>query len=74
MSCVGCRHADFEKIHSAFLAHYNKDPKLGEMQNATPFMATKFRDGSAETANTDSQIQMTLKEAGVTKKKQPEHS
>jgi len=26
MSCVGC-HVDFEKIHSAFLAHYSKDPK-----------------------------------------------
>ena len=25
-----CRHPDFEKIHSAFLSHYSKDPKLGE--------------------------------------------
>jgi DNA-binding NarL/FixJ family response regulator len=24
------RHPDFEKIHSAFLAHYSKDLKLGE--------------------------------------------
>jgi hypothetical protein len=24
------RHADFEKIHSAFLSHYRKDLKLGE--------------------------------------------
>jgi hypothetical protein len=30
MSLVGSRHADFEKSHSAFLAHYSKDPKLGE--------------------------------------------
>jgi hypothetical protein len=27
-SCV--RHADFEKIHTAFLTHYSEDPKLGE--------------------------------------------
>ena len=34
MSCGGSRHADFEKIHSAFLAHYSKDPKLGESRYA----------------------------------------
>ncbi len=34
MSCGGCRHADFEKIHSAFLTHYSKDPKLGESRYA----------------------------------------
>ena len=28
------RHPDFEKIHSAFLAHYSKDPKLGESRYA----------------------------------------
>ena len=30
MSCGGSRHADFEKIHTAYLVHYSKDPKLGE--------------------------------------------
>jgi GTP-sensing pleiotropic transcriptional regulator CodY len=30
MSCIGSRHVDFEKIHTAFLNHYSKDPKLGE--------------------------------------------
>ena len=34
MSCGGIRHVDFEKIHSAFLAHYSKDPKLGESRDA----------------------------------------
>ena len=34
MSCGGSRHADFEKIHSAFLTHYSKDPKLGESRYA----------------------------------------
>jgi hypothetical protein len=29
-----CRHTDFEKIHSAFLSHYSKDPKLGESRYA----------------------------------------
>jgi hypothetical protein len=29
-----CRHPDFEKIHSAFLSHYSKDPKLGESRYA----------------------------------------
>ena len=29
-----CRHPDFEKIHSAFLTHYSKDPKLGESRYA----------------------------------------
>ena len=28
------RHPDFAKIHSAFLAHYSKDPKLGESRYA----------------------------------------
>ena len=28
------RHPDFEKIHTAFLAHYSKDPKLGESRYA----------------------------------------
>jgi phage terminase large subunit-like protein len=28
------RHPDFEKIHSAFLTHYSKDPKLGESRYA----------------------------------------
>ena len=28
------RHSDFEKIHSAFLSHYSKDPKLGESRYA----------------------------------------
>jgi hypothetical protein len=30
MSCIGSRRVDFEKIHTAFLNHYRKDPKLGE--------------------------------------------
>jgi hypothetical protein len=30
----GCRHPDFEKIHSAFLSHYIKDPALGEARYA----------------------------------------
>ena len=30
----GSRHPDFEKIHSAFLSHYSKDPKLGESRYA----------------------------------------
>jgi ribonuclease BN (tRNA processing enzyme) len=34
MSCGGSRHADFEKIHSAFLTHYRKDHKLGESRYA----------------------------------------
>ena len=29
-----CRHTDFEKIHSAFLTHYSKDPELGESRYA----------------------------------------
>jgi hypothetical protein len=29
-----CRHPDFEKIHSAFLSHYSKDPELGEARYA----------------------------------------
>ena len=29
MSYGTCRHADFEKIHTAFLTHYSKDPRLG---------------------------------------------
>ena len=28
------RHPDFEKIHTAFLAHYSKEPKLGESRYA----------------------------------------
>lgn len=28
------RHADFEKIHSAFLKHYSKDPEFGECRYA----------------------------------------
>ena len=28
------RHPDFEKIHTAFLSHYSKDPKLGESRYA----------------------------------------
>jgi hypothetical protein len=28
------RHPDFEKIHTAFLTHYSKDPKLGESRYA----------------------------------------
>ncbi len=34
MSYEGRRHADFKKIHSAFLAHYSKDSKLGESRYA----------------------------------------
>jgi hypothetical protein len=34
MSCGSSRHPDFEKIHSAFLSHYSKDPKLGESRYA----------------------------------------
>ena len=30
MSCIGSRRVDFEKIHTAFLNNYRKDPKLGE--------------------------------------------
>jgi hypothetical protein len=29
-----CRHTDFEKIYSAFLSHYSKDPVLGESRYA----------------------------------------
>jgi len=28
------RHPDFEKIHTAFLAHYSKDPKVGDSRYA----------------------------------------
>ena len=28
------RHPDFEKIHTAFLTHYSKDPELGESRYA----------------------------------------
>jgi hypothetical protein len=33
MSSSG-RHPDFEKIHSAFMSHYRKDPDLGESRYA----------------------------------------
>ena len=36
-------------------------------------MEMKFKGGFAETADTDSQIQTTLKKAGATRKKKPEH-
>ncbi len=31
---ISIRHPDFEKIHTAFLAHYSKDPNLGESRYA----------------------------------------
>ena len=34
MSYDGSRHPDFEKIHAAFLQHYNKDPAFGEARYA----------------------------------------
>jgi hypothetical protein len=44
---VGCRHPDFAKIHAAFLAHYSKDPKLGESRYADWVKASELDDSQS---------------------------
>jgi hypothetical protein len=42
---IEVRHPDFAKIHSAFLTHYSKDPKLGE-QRYTQWLSALGLDDS----------------------------
>ena len=60
----------FKKASPLTHPAHNVDPQsYGETPNATLFMVTKFKGGNAETAVCDSQILMTSKKAGASRKK-----
>jgi hypothetical protein len=53
-------------VTTKFSVHIASRVESGEMPNATPNLATKSNDGSAEIANVDSQTRMMLKSLGAT--------